>query len=316
MSESELECTYATCSVKEDGQIEYIPTLEGNIAYGGIFLFILMLQVFFGVKYKTWGFMVGMICGLLLEIVGYAGRVLLHDNVFEKNYFIIYLVGLTIGPAFLSASIYLCLGRIITIFGNKLSLLKPKIITWIFVCCDLLSLLLQSAGGAITSISDDAEGSQRGIDIMMAGLWSQVISLSIFIILCSHFAFNVVKSPSKVNPDTMILRQTIKFKCFLLGKGPAPEFFFHQLQIPWNKIAETNMLVSRGCSHSNRHAYNYDPVELPTRRAARRLQWTPGKRRSPIYDPGGPHDHRCCFGTNGLAPRPCLRRRHVEEHQL
>ncbi|KEF59046.1 uncharacterized protein A1O9_03889 [Exophiala aquamarina CBS 119918] len=221
MSESEIECTYATCSVKEDGQIEYIPTLEGNIGYGGIFLFILMLQVFFGVKYKTWGFMAGMTCGLLLEIVGYAGRVLLHDNVFEKNYFIIYLVGLTIAPAFLSASLYLCLGRIITLFGDRLSLLRPKIITWIFVCCDLLSLLLQSVGGAITSISDDQEGSQRGIDIMMAGLWSQVISLSIFIILCSHFAFNVLMNPSKVNPDTVALRQTIKFKCFLLAIGIA-----------------------------------------------------------------------------------------------
>jgi len=225
MSNSKIECTYATCSVQEYGQIEYIPTFAGNMTYGGIFLFVLMLQVFFGVKYKTWGFMAGMICGLILEIVGYAGRILLHDNVFERDYFIIYLVGLTIGPAFLSASIYLCLGRIITVFGTGLSLLKPKLITWLFVSCDLVSLILQSVGGAITSVSDDADGHQLGVDIMMAGLWSQVISLSIFIIVCSQFAFRVVRNPSKVNPDTIILRQTIKFKCFLLGMAPTPGFF-------------------------------------------------------------------------------------------
>lgn len=219
MSNEEIECTYATCSVKEDGQIEYIPTLPGNIAYAGIFFFLLMLQVFFGIRHKTWGFLVGMICGITLEIVGYAGRILLHDNVFEKNYFIIYLVGLTIAPAFLSASIYLCLGRIITIFGTGLSLLKPKVITWIFILCDTLSLLLQSAGGAMTAMADDAEGNKRGVDIMMAGLWSQVISLSIFILLCSHFAFNVFRYPIKINPQTAYTRETIKFKCFLFGKS-------------------------------------------------------------------------------------------------
>lgn len=218
MSEPEKQCTYATCSVKEDGEIEYIPNLIGNTAYAAIFLLILILQIFFGVKYKTWGFLVGMVCGLGLEITGYAGRILLHDNVFQEDYFIIYLVGLTIGPAFLSASLYLCLGRIVTVFGDNLSLLKPKIITWIFILCDALSLLLQSMGGAITATSTDQASHKRGIDIMMAGLWSQVISLSIFVILCSHFAFNVVKNPTKINAQTVLLRQTIKFKCFLLGK--------------------------------------------------------------------------------------------------
>ncbi|KAK5044382.1 hypothetical protein LTR84_011332 [Exophiala bonariae] len=221
MSDPEVECTYATCSVKEQGMIEYIPALPGNIAYAGIFFFILMLQVYFGIRYKTWGFLAGMVCGLSLEIAGYAGRVLLHDNVFEKTNFIIYLVGLTIGPAFLSASIYLCLGRIITIFGTRLSLLKPKIITWIFILADSLSLILQSVGGALTSMADDEASNQQGVDIMIAGLWSQVISLSVFIILCSHFAFNVLRYPLKINPQTVFIRQTIMFKCFLLAIGTA-----------------------------------------------------------------------------------------------
>jgi hypothetical protein len=244
MPEPEIACTYATCSVKEDGEIEYIPTLFGNTAYAGIFVLIIIFQIFLGIKYKTWGFLVGMVCGLGLEITGYVGRILLHDNVFENDYFIIYLVGLTIGPAFLSASIYLCLGRIITTFGERLSLLKPKIITWIFILCDSLSLLLQSAGGAITATGDDQASHKLGIDIMMAGLWSQVISLSIFIILCSHFAFNVVKYPIKINAQTVLLRQTIKFKCFLLGKTQYLLLLQHNVNSILKGLS-TNFLIVR-----------------------------------------------------------------------
>ncbi|KIW60045.1 hypothetical protein PV05_00295 [Exophiala xenobiotica] len=213
---TEIECTYATCSVKEDGMLEYIPTLPGNAAYAGVFVALLVLHIFFGVKFRTWSFLVGMTCGNILEVAGYGGRILLHHNVFEKNYFIINLVGLTIGPAFLSASIYLCLARIIYIFGEKLSLLRPRVITYIFMACDSVSLVLQSAGGAITSMADDEASNQRGVDIMIAGLWSQVASLSIFMLLCAHFAWCTVRNPHKINGETIVLRSTVKFKCFLI----------------------------------------------------------------------------------------------------
>lgn len=32
--------------------------------------------------------MVGMVCGLVLEIVGYAGRIMLHQNLFDLNNFV------------------------------------------------------------------------------------------------------------------------------------------------------------------------------------------------------------------------------------
>lgn len=222
MSSSD-DCTYATCSVQEDGQIEYIPTLAGNAIYAGIFGLLLLAQTIIGVRSKTWGFLVGMACGIILEIIGYIGRVLLNDNVFEQNYFIIYLVGLTIGPAFLAASIYLCLGRIITIYSVELSLLKPRTITCIFVCCDFVSILLQAVGGAITATADDADGNQLGIDIMIAGLAFQVVALTFFSALCGHFAWKVVRNPLKINGSTFTLRRSFRFRGLLIGEfAPYP----------------------------------------------------------------------------------------------
>ncbi|EXJ56921.1 hypothetical protein A1O7_07265 [Cladophialophora yegresii CBS 114405] len=211
------DCTLATCSVKEYGQIQYIPNLAGNVIYAGIFGVLLFSQLFLGIRHKTWGYLVGMLCGLALEIVGYIGRIMLHDNIFDKNSFIIYLIGLTIGPAFLTAAIYLCLGRIITLYAIELSLLSPRAITLIFVFCDFVSLLLQAAGGAIASTSDTEADNQVGINVMIAGLASQVVSLVIFIAICAHFGWKVLKNPIKLDPQFTTLRNSRRFKGMLIA---------------------------------------------------------------------------------------------------
>lgn len=68
--------------------MDYVPTLAGNAAYAAAFGLLLIAQLGLGIKYKTWGFMVGMIFGLMLEAVGYGGRIMLHNNPFDFNNFI------------------------------------------------------------------------------------------------------------------------------------------------------------------------------------------------------------------------------------
>lgn len=131
---------------------------------------------------------------------------------------------MTIAPAFFSASIYICLGRIVIVYGETISRLRPRTYTIIFILCDLLSLVLQAAGGAITSIADadQADLGQAGINIMIAGLASQVASLALFMGLCLDFAWRVRSTPQELNPDMQVLRGSVKWKAFLVGKcGPS-----------------------------------------------------------------------------------------------
>lgn len=186
-------CTYATCSVNEYGQIRYIPSLAGNVFYLAFFALLLLCQCALGIRYRTWGYLVGLFCGLVLEILGYVARIQLHYDVFDKNKFTTYVIGTTIGPAFFSASIYLCLARIISVFGSELSPLKPRTITCAFVFCDFISLLLQALGGSITATANTLNHHQMGIDIMMAGLASQVASMTVFTFICIVFACHVWK---------------------------------------------------------------------------------------------------------------------------
>lgn len=80
-------CTLSTCSLK-NAQVEYQPNLGGNAFLLSIFALSLLFQVFFGIRYRIFGFLVGLFCGLVLEIVGYAARIQMHFNPFPKGPFV------------------------------------------------------------------------------------------------------------------------------------------------------------------------------------------------------------------------------------
>lgn len=208
-------CTYATCSVETFGQLSYIPSLGGNAFYLAIFALGLFAQIFLAIRYRTWGFLVAMIGGCALEIVGYAARIELHIDDFDNNYFIIYLIGLTIGPAFYSAAIYLCLARIIAIYGTGLSWFTPRFITCFFIASDFLSLVLQAAGGALASTANTPSSLQTGINIMIAGLSTQVVSTVVFICVCVQLMWAVRQKPQMVNSSSLDLRRSSIFRFFL-----------------------------------------------------------------------------------------------------
>jgi hypothetical protein len=84
-------CTLSTCGL-EYANFTYIPSLAGNITYLALFVLFIGAQTVLSVRYKTWGFFVGMFGGLALEIIGYAGRVQLHYNPFPFNPFLQYVL--------------------------------------------------------------------------------------------------------------------------------------------------------------------------------------------------------------------------------
>lgn len=103
------------------------------------------------------------------------------------------------------------------VYGEQNSRLKPRTYTLLFISCDFLSLLLQAAGGAIASIADTRSLEQTGINIMIAGLAFQVVSLVLFVALCSEFAWRISKLNSST--PTSSVTETKLFKRFLVGQS-------------------------------------------------------------------------------------------------
>lgn len=83
-------CTLETCCLAQS-PFTYHVTYGGNLFFAILFGVTILPQLGLGIYYKTWGFMVGMVIGLILEVLGYVARVQLHDNPFNGDAFLLYL---------------------------------------------------------------------------------------------------------------------------------------------------------------------------------------------------------------------------------
>lgn len=81
-------CTLQTCSL-DLAYIQYLPSIAGNAFYLTLFSILLLAQVILLVHYRAWAFSATMICGLILEVLGYVGRVKLHYNPFGFTNFLL-----------------------------------------------------------------------------------------------------------------------------------------------------------------------------------------------------------------------------------
>lgn len=91
----------------------------------------------------------------LVETIGYIGRLLssLETPDFTRGPYIMQSTLILIAPAFLAASIYMTLGRVIhMLHAEESSLIKLKWLTKIFVTGDVLSFLMQASGKSFKSI--------------------------------------------------------------------------------------------------------------------------------------------------------------------
>jgi hypothetical protein len=80
-------CTVGKCP--ESWQtIDYRPSIPGNVIYMLCFFALFGAQLWYGIRGKTWTFMGTMCAGLLGEIVGYIGRIMLNLNPFIMNNFL------------------------------------------------------------------------------------------------------------------------------------------------------------------------------------------------------------------------------------
>ena len=100
-----------------------------------------------------------------------------------------YLITLTIAPCFFSAAIYVSFSRLVRLHGSHCARFKPRSYTIIFIVWDVISLALQAAGGGLADTGADGGSGQTGINIMIAGLSSQVASMAIFAALCGDYAW-------------------------------------------------------------------------------------------------------------------------------
>jgi len=80
----------------------------------------------------------------------------------------------------------------INYLDRSLSHFNPKFFVWFFIPIDIVSLILQAAGGAL-SATQSGSGNKLGVRISMAGLILQVVTLVIFVALFIDYVVRYVR---------------------------------------------------------------------------------------------------------------------------
>ncbi|KAL4981589.1 putative RTA1 domain protein [Aspergillus falconensis] len=174
----------------------YNPSMGGAVLFVLLFIATSGYHAFQMFRTRTW-FLVPFIAGGVFEIIGYIGRAMSSKQSpdWTLGPYIVQTLFLLLAPALLAASIYMFLGRIILVLkAESHALLKKKWLTKVFVTGDVLSFLLQGAGGGIQS-SGNIDSYKTGEHIIVAGLFIQVFFFGFFIVVATHFYWKLKRFP-------------------------------------------------------------------------------------------------------------------------
>ncbi|CUM67873.1 uncharacterized protein PRCAT00005584001 [Priceomyces carsonii] len=138
-------------------------------------------------------------CGCGLELAGYIARALAYNDTANVDKYLCQIICLTLAPVFIAAGIYFYLGQIIVFHGRQYSILKPTWYTYIFVFCDIVSLVIQAVGGGMAATALKEHNSlDPGSHTMLGGVVFQVFTMSVFLILLFDF---INRTFFKANPE-------------------------------------------------------------------------------------------------------------------
>ncbi|PLB43472.1 RTA1-domain-containing protein [Aspergillus steynii IBT 23096] len=179
----------------------YKPSAPAAAIFVVLFGLSTLLHFYQLIRTRTW-FMIPFFIGGILETIGYVGRLLssIESPDFTKGPYVMQSALILIAPAFLAASIYMTLGRIIEMLqAEKYSVIKLRWLTKIFVAGDVLSFLMQASGAGI--MVKDSTDPTTGERIIIGGLFVQIIMFSLFVITAIVFEIRMARGHLNASPE-------------------------------------------------------------------------------------------------------------------
>ncbi|ORY48015.1 RTA1 like protein-domain-containing protein [Leucosporidium creatinivorum] len=175
----------------------YVPSLAMAVIFliifsGSTLLHLLQIFVFRrpgNVKKSMKWMVVFPICGFV-EIIGWGGRLWSHFAIYGDGY-LMQICCLTIAPTFISAGLYMLLGVLIQRISPSTSPLSAKKFKIVFIVADVVSLVIQAAGGGMAATSNTQSGGQTGGRIMLVGI---IVQLIVMIIFVAYFVYWALRS--------------------------------------------------------------------------------------------------------------------------
>ncbi|SGZ48287.1 CIC11C00000005656 [Sungouiella intermedia] len=208
-----FHASYNLKMVAEDENLYgYYLNRGGNIFFLIVVVGILLFNVGMLRHSRYHWYNVTFICGFILQVLGFLGRVLAFIDNANLNVYLMQFVSLSISPAFLMAGIYFLFAQNVIVHGRQYSVLKPMWYSYFFVFCDIVSLIIQGIGGGMASVAAQQHKDNRpGTWIMFGGVLFQVAAMTVFTVFWFEFITRIYfKDRKEVNSNSQYKRKTIK----------------------------------------------------------------------------------------------------------
>ncbi|KAJ6626623.1 RTA1 like protein-domain-containing protein [Mycena sp. CBHHK59/15] len=166
----------------------YTPTEYVCIIFVALFSSSTILHVGQATYYRLWWLFPSVCLAGILEILGWSGRLWSSISPFNFEPYELQIVCTIMGPTPLAAANFIVLGHIIKRLGSAYSRLTPKLYTTVFLCCDIISLVVQGIGGgmaagAVNRRMDPAKGGH----VMLGGIAFQMVTITVYALCAGEF---------------------------------------------------------------------------------------------------------------------------------
>ncbi|KAK3332439.1 RTA1 like protein-domain-containing protein [Cercophora scortea] len=211
------DCNSDTCPVP-DGFFSYRADPAGNGFMLAAFAVLIPVNLYTGIRYKTTLYVSLIILGLIAEIVGHAGKILMRDDAASEVYFTIYMMGTMWGPTLISAAIYLVLPHVMVIYGQQFSLMsRPIYCNVFFLIFVIFTLAFQSVGVGFAGNGEGVAERSQGMSLLLTGLALQAGSLASFLAIYWYFRTRLSHRRYVFDTKYQIVFLSSRFNVFLLS---------------------------------------------------------------------------------------------------
>ncbi|KAG4258106.1 hypothetical protein FPRO03_03061 [Fusarium proliferatum] len=156
--------------------IDFSPLLAPNAIFLSFYSIFFLLHVLIAIRFwRFYGYSIGMVCGILLELIGYCGKVQLSHNRDNKDGYIMYT---------LSHLFVIVLMRMSSngyeqqrYSSSRFTRISPRLFASLFILGDFICLCFIGCGGSLAAIFAE---NPIGVNLMITGLAVQVLFTAIF----------------------------------------------------------------------------------------------------------------------------------------
>lgn len=134
-----------------DGFFSSPPSVVGSAVFLAAFAILIPINWWAGMHWNTPIYSLTIVAGLVFEVIGYIGRILLNLDTASVVGFVLYMLGTIMGPTFITSAVYQILPHIVVLYGKEFTLVsQPAYFGVFFMVLDLCTIAFQAAGVAVS----------------------------------------------------------------------------------------------------------------------------------------------------------------------